>query len=271
METEKIIGLFKTVTSDVVIEIAIVIAVAVAIVWLSQRLLPWLADHLHGKQRLFVLALIPTTRVIVFVLATIWIVPMVIETTMQNMIAILGAAGLAIGFAMKDYVSSLIAGIVAVYELPYRPGDWIEVDGTYGEVKHIGMRAVEMVTPDDTVVFVPHLKLWTNLIHNANNGGPSLMVVTDFYLAADHDAHQVKQLLEDVALTSPYVQLQQPIVVIIKEQPWGTHYRLKAYPIDPRQQFQFMTDLTARGKACLRAIDVKFANLSPEHAVPVIP
>src|SRR5690554_306670 len=138
METEKIIGLFKTVTSDVVIEIAVVITVAVAIVWLSQRLFPWLADHLHGKQRLFVLALIPTTRVLVFVLATIWIVPMVIETTMQNMIAILGAAGLAIGFAMKDYVSSLIAGIVAVYELPYRPGDWIEVDGTYGEVKHVG-------------------------------------------------------------------------------------------------------------------------------------
>lgn len=271
METDKIIGLFKTVTSDAVIEIAVVIAVSVGIIWLSQRLFPWLAEHLHGKQRLFVLAMIPTLRVVVFVLATIWIVPMVIETTMQNMIAILGAAGLAIGFAMKDYVSSLIAGIVAVYELPYRPGDWIEVDGTYGEVKHIGMRAVELVTPDDTVVFVPHLKLWDGLIHNANNGGPSLMCVTSFYLAADHDAHQVKQLLEDVALTSPYVQLKQPITVVISEQPWGTHYRLKAYPIDPRQQFQFMTDLTARGKACLRAINVKFANLSPEHAVPVIP
>src|SRR5690554_167429 len=214
METDKIMGLFKTVTSDAVVEIATVIAVAVAIIWLSQRVLPWIANHLHGKQRLFILAIIPTLRVLVFVLATIWIVPMVIETTVQNMMAILGAAGIAIGFAMKDYVSSLVAGIVAVYELPYRPGDWIEVDGTYGEVKHVGMRAVEMVTPDDTVVFVPHLKLWDNLIHNANNGGPSLMVVTDFYLAADHDAHQVKQLLEDVALTSPYVQLQQPIVVI---------------------------------------------------------
>lgn len=271
METDKIMGLFKTVTSDAVVEIATVIAVAVAIIWLSQRVLPWIANHLHGKQRLFILAIIPTLRVLVFVLATIWIVPMVIETTVQNMMAILGAAGIAIGFAMKDYVSSLVAGIVAVYELPYRPGDWIEVDGTYGEVKHVGMRAVEMVTPDDTVVFVPHLKLWDQLIHNANNGGPSLMCVTDFYLTADHDAHRVKQVLEDVALTSPYVQLKQPITVIISEQPWGTHYRLKAYPIDPRQQFQFMTDLTARGKSCLRALPVRFANLSPEHAVQVIP
>ncbi|PHR65188.1 mechanosensitive ion channel family protein [Pseudidiomarina marina] len=271
METDKILGLFKTVTSDVVIEIAVVIAASVAIIWLSQRLFPWIAEHLHGKQRLFVLAMIPTLRVIVFVLATIWIVPMVIETSMQNMVAILGAAGLAIGFAMKDYVSSLVAGIVAVYELPYRPGDWIEVNGTYGEVKHIGMRAVEIVTPDDTVVFIPHLKLWTELIHNANNGGASLMCVTHFYLAPNHDPNLVRSILEDVTLTSPYVKLQNPISVSVREQPWGTHYRIKAYPIDPRQQFQFISDLTARGKNCLRAASIDFANLSPEHAVQVTP
>ncbi|MGQ4277463.1 mechanosensitive ion channel family protein [Pseudidiomarina sp. E22-M8] len=271
MNTEKILGLFKEITSAVLIEIGLVFVVATAIVLASQRVLPWLAAHLHGKQRLFVLAMVPTIRVIVFIIAFLWVVPMVINPSMQNMIAILGVAGLAIGFALKDYVSSLIAGIVAVYELPYRPGDWIEVEGTYGEVKHIGMRAVEIVTPDDTIVFIPHLKLWTSLIFNANNGGPSLMCVVDFYLHPEHDANRVKHLLEDVALTSPYVQLAKPILVIAKEEPWGTHYRLKAYPIDPRQQFQFMTDLTARGKTCLRAASIRFAQLSPEHAVQTGP
>ncbi|MFC0445397.1 mechanosensitive ion channel family protein [Pseudidiomarina halophila] len=271
MDTDKILGLFREITTAVLIEIGLVFAVATAIVVSSQRVLPWLAEHLHGKQRLFALAMVPTIRVIVFIIAFLWVVPLVIEPSMQNMVAILGAAGLAIGFALKDYVSSLIAGIVAVYELPYRPGDWIEVEGTYGEVKHIGMRAIEIVTPDDTVVFVPHLKLWSTLIFNANNGGPSLMCVVDFYLHPEHDANRVKHLLEDVALTSPYVQLAKPILVIAKEEPWGTHYRLKAYPIDPRQQFQFMTDLTARGKDCLRALPVRFAQLSPEHAVQTGP
>ncbi|WP_411359328.1 mechanosensitive ion channel family protein [Pseudidiomarina salilacus] len=271
MNTEQFLEIFKEINSAVLIEIGVVIAVAMAIIWSSQKLLPLLAEHLHGKQRLFVLALIPTVRVLVFVFAIIWIVPLVIEPSARNMVAILGAAGLAIGFALKDYVSSIIAGVVAVYEVPYRPGDWISVDGTYGEVKHIGMRAVEIVTPDDTVVFIPHLKLWSNLIHNANNGGPSLMCVVDFYLHPEHDANQVKHLLEDVALTSPYVQLAKPIVVVANEEPWGTRYRLKAYPIDPRQQFQFMTDLTARGKTCLRALPVNFAQLSPEHAVQPAP
>lgn len=51
----------------------------------------------------------------------------------------------------KDYVSSLLAGIVTPCEMPYRLGDWITVEGVDGEVKSIGMRALEIVTPDDTV------------------------------------------------------------------------------------------------------------------------
>lgn len=271
MDKDKFMDVFKQVTSDVIIEIALVIAIATAIVWLSQRVLPWLADNLFGQRRLLVLAFIPTIRVVVFVFALVWIVPLVIEPNVQNMIAILSAVGIAIGFAMKDYVSSLLAGINAVYELPYRPGDWIEVDGAYGEVKHVGMRAVEIVTPDDTVVFIPHQKLWTGLIFNANNGGPSLMCVVDYYLAPEHDIHAVKHLLEDVALTSPYVQLAKPISVVVSEKPWGTHYKLKSYPIDPRQQFQYMTDLTARGKNAIRAAGFELASLSPEHAVLGVP
>ena len=42
----------------------------------------------------------------------------------------------------------------------------------------------------------------------------------------------------------------------MREKPWGTHYRLKAYPIDGREQFNFITDLTVRGKAALAGLDV---------------
>ncbi|MBM7455905.1 small-conductance mechanosensitive channel [Oceanisphaera litoralis] len=267
MDTEQVVRLFRDITTQTLIEALAVILVAILLVWLSQKLLPWLAERLHSSRRLFVLALIPTIRILVILAALIWIVPLFIELTVQNTLAILGAAGLAIGFALKDYVSSLLGGIVAAYELPYRPGDWIEVDGCYGEVRHVGMRVVEIVTPSDTVVFIPHQRLWTGLIRNANNGGASLMCVVSFYLEPDHDAHEVRRVLQDVALTSPYLKLQQPVLVVLEEQPWGTHYRIKAYPMDPRQQFQFMSDLTARGKDCLRKMPVSFARIPPEQAM----
>ena len=47
--------------------------------------------------------------------------------------------------------------------------------------------------------------------------------------------------------------------MVAEEQPWGTLYRLRAYPIDARQQFRFITDLTVRGKAELIRLGIAFA------------
>ena len=266
MDTAQVAGLLKKITGATIIKIVIVIAIAITILWLIEKIFPWLANRLHSRRRLLVLALIPTLRIIIFLLTIAWILPLLIEPTLQNMIAILGAAGVALGFALKDYVSSLLAGIVAAYELPYRPGDWIEVNGTYGEVRHIGTRVVTIVTPDDTVVFIPHLRIWNDLIYNANNHGPNLMCVANFYLSPDHDPIQICRILKDVTLTSPYVNLKKQISVLLEEKPWGTHYRIKAYPLDPRQQFQFVSDLTARGKDFLRQLPVSFINFPAIHA-----
>lgn len=266
MDSEQLVGLFRTITLQTLLEAVAVAGGAILLVWLIQRLFRWLGSRLHSRRRLLVLALIPTLRILIIAGALLWIMPLFIKPTIQNMVAILGVVGLVIGFALKDYVSSLLAGIVAAYEVPYRPGDWIEVDGCYGEVRRIGMRVVEIVTPSDAVVFIPHNKLWTGLISNANNGGASLMCVVSFYLEPDHDAHEVRRVLQDVALSSPYLKLSKAVLVLLEEQPWGTHYRIKAYPMDPRQQFQFMSDLTARGKESLRRMPVRFARLPTDYA-----
>jgi len=93
------------------------------------------------------------------------------------------------------------------------------------------------------------------------------MCVTNFYLDPDHNPEQVYRVLEDVALSSPYINLTNPLLVLLDEKPWGTHYRIKAYPMDPRQQFQFISDLTARGKQGLRELRIKFARVSTDYTV----
>ena len=103
------------------------------------------------------------------------------------------------------------------------------------------------------------MELWNDPVFNANNGSPRLQCVADFYLHPQHDAVQVKRVLREVALTSPYLHIHAPVAVIAQEQPWGTRYRLKAYPVDSRQQFRFITDLTVRGKGALSELGVSFA------------
>ena len=260
-----IVRIFNELSQTAVINIILIFVGALLLIALAQKTLSWLANKLSGKYRLYILASVPLLRLLIIIVSIILIVPQVIEPTVTNMVALLGAAGLVLGFGLKDYVSSLIAGIVALYEMPYRPGDWIKVNGSYGEVKKIGMRAVEIVTPDDTTVIIPQLKLWDQLIFNANDGGPYLLCVADFYLNPRHDAMRAKQALHDVALTSPFLQTEKPVTVIVSEKPWATHYRLKAYPIDLRQQFHFITDLTLRGKAVLSRLEMDFA------MIPAIP
>jgi small-conductance mechanosensitive channel len=257
--TEDVANIFKNFSDINFIYIVLILIFAWLIIFASQRLFPWIANKFAGRLRLFVLGLVPIVRLVVIIVAFILLVPQIINPSFENLVALLGALGLALGFAFKDYVSSLIAGVVTLYEMPYRPGDWIKIDGSYGEVKDINMRSVEIVTPDDTVVVIPHIKLWNSSIFNSNDGSQNLMCIADFYLQPDHDGAKVKHKLHDVALTSAYLQLDKPIAVIVMEKPWGTHYRLKAYPIDPRQQFDFITDLTIRGKEALNKMGVKFA------------
>lgn len=237
-----------------------------AIIALIRRIFPLLADRSPNRFRLYVLGAVPILRLVLLALAIALVVPLIINPTVENLFVIFGAAGVAIGFAFKDYISSLIAGIVAVTERPYRPGDWIKIDDAYGEVTSVGLRSIRIVTPDDTVVTIPHLKLWDTNIYNSNDAAPTLLCVADFYLDPQHDAALVRRTLRDVALTSAYLQLERPITVIVAEKPWATHYRLKAYPIDARDQFQFISDLTVRGKEALSTLCVAAAKAVPAAA-----
>lgn len=233
------------------LQIGLVIAGAWLATFLARRILPFLAERGPSQFRLFFLGLEPILRLLLLAGAILWIIPIIFNITVQNFLVIAGAASVALGFAFKDYVSSLIAGIVAIIERPYRPGDWVEIDGDYGEVRAVGLRAIELQTAADNTVAVPHARMWTENISNANDGSRTLMCIADFYLSPAHDAARVRSALQDVALTSAYLSYEKPVRVMLKETLWGTHYQLKAYPFDLRDQFSFISDMTVRGKLAI--------------------
>ena len=73
----------------------------------------------------------------------------------ENVLAVTGTVAVALGFAFKDYASSIIAGIVGLFEAPYRVGDRISIDDEYGEVISYGLRGIRVRTPSDNIVTVP--------------------------------------------------------------------------------------------------------------------
>jgi small conductance mechanosensitive channel len=246
----------------------VIIAVAAwVLIKLVERVVPWLAKRVSARLRMFLLPSIAVVRLVILIVAVAMIFPLVFKASLQNLVAILGVTAVALGFAFKDYISSLIAGIVAIYERPYRVGDWVTIGGAYGEVRSMNLRALRLYTADDTVVSIPHINIWSQNIYNANDGSRNLLCVAHFYVDPAHDAALARRKLHDVALTSPYLDLNHKIRVMVQEQPWGTHYQLKAYPLDSRDQFQFISDLTIRGKAALADLGVRPARAVSASAI----
>src|SRR5690606_2609538 len=83
-----------------------------------------------------------------------------------SFIAVLGAAGLAIGLALQGSLSNFAAGLLMVIFKPFKIGDYIEGAGTAGVVEEIGIFTTELKSPDNRKIIVPNAKLTADNITN---------------------------------------------------------------------------------------------------------
>ena len=87
-----------------------------------------------------------------------------IQTT--SMIALLGAAGLAVGLALQGTLSNFAAGAMLLLFRPFRPGDYVEVGGVSGSVAEVGIFTTVLDTPDNVRVTIPNSSVYGQTIKN---------------------------------------------------------------------------------------------------------
>ena len=201
-------GLLERLIWRDVLIVAAVLLLARLLILAMQWKLRRAAEKARPHRRLTILRIVPIARLLIRAAAILVIVPLLVEPTLRNILALSAGLGLVLAYTLKDYGSSFVAGLVTVLENTYQPGDWIEVDGAYGEVKSIGGRAVHLVTADDTEVIIPHSRLWSTSIFNSSSGNRSLLCIANFYLHPDHDASAVREKLTEVAVLSSYDRRQ---------------------------------------------------------------
>jgi small conductance mechanosensitive channel len=224
-EPARSLGILRSLQTNDVVLVVSVLALAWLLAWLLafvlRSALRRVAEAAPTRLRLPILRAIPILRLGVVVAALALIVPLLVEPSLQNVVAIVASVGLALAFVVKDYASSLVAGVVTILEGPYQPGDWIQWGDTYGEVKLIGVRAVHLVTIDDNELIIPHSRLWSSSISNATSGSHSVLCITDFYLHPDHDGELATQCLAEVGRTSAYLMPGTKISVAVRERSLG--------------------------------------------------
>jgi small conductance mechanosensitive channel len=129
-----------------------------------------------------------------------------IETT--SLVAVLGAASVAVGLALQGSLSNFAAGLLIVIFHPFRVGDWIEGASICGIVEEIQLFTTHVRTADNKLVIVPNGKLTNDNVINFSTKG-SLRV--DMVVGIDYDDNlqQVKRIISDVLASDTRI-LKEP-------------------------------------------------------------
>ena len=116
-----------------------------------------------------------------------------------------GVLGLVIGFAAKDTLGNLFAGVFIVADAPYRLGDYIVMDdGVRGAVTHIGLRSTRLITRDDVEITIPNAMIISSKITNQSGGGHTRMRVRiKVSVSYDADVDLVREILTELAAAEP--------------------------------------------------------------------
>ena len=137
-----------------------------------------------------------------------------IDTT--SLVALLGAAGLAIGLSLQSSLANFAAGVMLIVFRPFTKGDFVEVAGTSGSVDNISIFTTTLTTPDNKEVIVPNGSVIGNNIVNYS-ARPTRRVDMVFGIGYGDDIKKAKELLEQIVAADTRVLAEPAPVVALGE------------------------------------------------------
>ena len=117
---------------------------------------------------------------------------------MTSFIAVLGAAGLAVGLALQGTLQNFAGGVMILLFKPYQVGDFIEAQGYMGTVKEIQIFTTHLLTPDNRKVIIPNSPLATNALTNFS-AMPTRRIDFSFGIGYADDIDKAKGILLKMA------------------------------------------------------------------------
>lgn len=133
------------------------------------------------------------TMLVFFVLAALG--QLGIQTT--SFIAVLGAAGLAIGLALQGSLANFAAGFLMILFRPFRVGDYIEGAGVIGTVEEIQIFTTTLLTPDNKLIIVPNAKITGDNIVNWTSKGTRRVDLT-MSIGYNENIEKTKKVMQEV-------------------------------------------------------------------------
>lgn len=133
-----------------------------------------------------------------------------------SFVAIIGAAGLAVGFALQGSLANFAAGVLLILFRPFKAGDYIEAGGTAGVVKDISIFTTTLMSPDNVTIIVANGAVFSGNIHNYSTA-PDRRVDLVVGVSYSSDIDKVKSELQALVEADERVLKDKPITIAVAE------------------------------------------------------
>jgi len=149
-----------------------------------------------------------------------------VQTT--SIIAVLGAAGLAIGLALQGTLSNVASGIMLLLLRPFSVGDWIETNSISGTVREIGLFSTQIDTFENVFISVPNSSIWSSTIVNNSRHNVRRMDI-DIGVGYDSDFDVVETALLSLSEDERVLSDPEPIFLVVDYADSAILVRLRLY------------------------------------------
>ena len=186
-----------------------------------------------------------------------------VQTT--SIIAVLGAAGLAIGLALQGTLSNVASGIMLLLLRPFSVGDWIETNSISGTVQEIGLFATQIDTFDNIYITVPNSSIWSATIIN-NSRHQIRRMDLDIGIGYNSDLNKVEKALITLTKDKRILSDPEPQFLVVDYADSAILVRLRLYA-QYQDFFALNWDLKRRLKPLLDAnnIEIPFPQRVVHH------
>jgi len=146
-----------------------------------------------------------------------------------SLLAVLGAAGLAIGLALKDTLGNIAAGIILFFLGSYRLGEFIEFGSFNGTVREINLFATILETPDGIYISAPNSSIWGNPVKNYSRNGKRRMELAVRISYTDSLDTALRVLDEIAASETRFLKEPSPQIVVQSLQDSSVNMVIRAW------------------------------------------
>lgn len=179
----------------------------------------------------------------VIMATTVYAVLIKLGVPPTSLLAIFGAAGLAIALALKDTLSNIAAGMMLLFLRPLSVGEAIEINGTVGIIEEIGLFSTTMKTPEGLYLYFPNGIIWTNRIQNYSRHKARRASV-NVRVGYDTDLDSLRETLVGVLNAAPDVlsSPEAPIILVTSFENTAIHLTCRCW-LPGNDWFRRVSDL----------------------------